>query len=149
WESRLRPSTGHGVTTAVIGNCGVGFAPCRPADRDALIRLMETVEDIPFADLKAGLPWNWDTFPQHNEALGARAYTMDIGTLLPHSTLRNYVMGERCLTGETATAAELEQMQALAREAVAGGALGFGSSTLKEQRTPDDRHIPSYHADEA
>jgi N-acyl-D-aspartate/D-glutamate deacylase len=148
WENRLKPNTGHGVTTAIIGNCGVGFAPCRPQDRDLLIRMMETVEDIPYADLQKGLPWDWETYPEYIEALGRRRYNMDIGTLIPHSTLRAYVMGERALSGEMATATDLATMAALTRDAIRAGALGFGSSTLTDQKTGDGRHIPSFGADE-
>lgn len=148
WESRLYPATGHGVTTALIGNCGVGFAPCRPQDHDELIRLMETVEDIPFADLAKGLPWNWETYPEYLDALAARQYNMDVGTLLPHSTMRAYVMGERALS-DAANDEDRAALANVAREAVAAGALGFGTSTLRDQRTSDGRHIPSLLADEA
>jgi len=147
WESRLYPVTGHGVTTALIGNCGVGFAPCRPEDHDTLIHLMETVEDIRYDDLKKGLPWNWETYPEYLDALAERSYNMDIGTLLPHSTLRAYVMGEDALE-RTANDAERGRLAQLASEAVAAGALGFGTSTLRDQRTRDGRHIPSLRADE-
>jgi N-acyl-D-amino-acid deacylase len=147
WESRLQPLSGHGVTTAVIGNCGVGFAPCRPEDHDMLIRLMETVEDIAFADLSQGLPWNWETYPDYLDALAARSYNMDIATLLPHSTMRAYVMGERSLS-ETASDTDLARLAAVARDAIAAGAIGFGTSTLRDQRTSDGRHIPSVLADE-
>ncbi|MET0378380.1 MAG: amidohydrolase family protein [Spongiibacteraceae bacterium] len=148
WENRLKPNTGHGVTTAIIGNCGVGFAPCRPQDRDMLVRMMETVEDIPYADLKKGLPWDWETYPEYIEALGRRRYNMDIGTLVPHSTLRAYVMGERALSGEIATDTDLTTMAGLTRDAIRAGALGFGSSTLTDQKTSDGRHIPSFGANE-
>ncbi len=149
WESRPKPNTGHGSTTIVVGNCGVGFAPCKPRDRELLIKLMETVEDIPFADLEKGLPWDWETYPEYIEALGRRRYNMDIGTLVPHSTLRAYVMGERSLSDEKPSTADLAQMAALTGEAIRAGALGFGSSMLTEQVTSDGRHIPSFHADEA
>jgi N-acyl-D-aspartate/D-glutamate deacylase len=149
WENRPRPSTGHGVTTIVVGNCGVGFAPCKPEDRDFLIGLMETVEDIPFADLKKGLPWDWESFPEYIDAIGRRRYNMDVGTLVPHSTLRAYVMGKRALSGEPATAEDIATMAALTRDAVKAGALGFGTTILREQRTNDGNHIPSYYADEA
>lgn len=148
WESTLYPATGHGVTTVVIGNCGVGFAPCRPSDRDMLIRLMETVEDISFADLSAGLPWNWETYPDYLDALAQRQFNMDVATLVPHSTLRAYVMGDRSLT-DTATAQDLQQMTQLVCEAVRAGASGIGTSTLRDQKTSDGRHIPSVLADEA
>ena len=148
WESQLYPATGHGVTTALIGNCGVGFAPCRPEDHDSLIELMETVEDIAFDDLSKGLPWGWETYPQYLDALAQRAWNMDVGTLLPHSSLRAYVMGEASLE-RAAAEAERGALARMAGEAVAAGALGFGTSTLRDQRTKDGRHIPSVLADEA
>jgi N-acyl-D-aspartate/D-glutamate deacylase len=148
WESVLHPATGHGVTTAVTGNCGVGFAPCRLEDRDTLIKLMETVEDISFADLSAGLPWNWESFPDYLDALSKRAFNMDIATLIPHSTLRAFVMGKRCLT-ETASAEEREQMASIVCDAIRAGAIGVGTSTLRDQKTSDGYHIPSVLANEA
>lgn len=148
WESMLYPVTGHGVTTVITGNCGVGFAPARKEDHDTIIRLMETVEDIDYADLAKGLPWTWSSFPEYLDALEQRQFNMDVGTLLPHSTLRAYVMGKRSLS-EPASAADREQMAALAAAAVQAGALGFGTSTLRDQKTSDGRHIPSVHADEA
>jgi|KBSSwiStaDraftv2_1062776.scaffolds.fasta_scaffold47736_4 N-acyl-D-aspartate/D-glutamate deacylase len=149
WESKLYPATGHGVTTAVIGNCGVGFAPCHKGDHETLIRLMEWVEDIGFDDLSAGLPWDWETFPDYLDALSRRRFNMDVGALLPHSTLRAYVMGERSLEEGAATGDDLERIAALTRASSAAGALGFGTSTLVDQRTMDGRHIPSFNADEA
>jgi N-acyl-D-amino-acid deacylase len=147
WESVLHPATGHGVTTAVTGNCGVGFAPCRPEDRDSLIKLMETVEDISFADLSAGLPWDWESFPDYLDALSKRKFNMDIATLIPHSTLRAFVMGDRCLT-DNASAEEREQMASMVCEAIRAGAIGVGTSTLRDQKTSDGHHIPSVLADE-
>ena len=147
WESNLNPATGHGVTTVVTGNCGVGFAPCRPQDREMLIQLMETVEDISFADLSAGLPWNWESFPDYLDALSERQFNMDVATLIPHSTLRAYVMGDRCLT-DAATADEREQMAMLVCDAIRAGAVGVGTSTLRDQKTSDGRNIPSVLADE-
>lgn len=147
WESLLYPVTGHGVTTVVTGNCGVGFAPVRPDDHERLIRLMETVEDIRFEDLSKGLPWNWSSFPEYLDALERREYNMDVGTLLPHSTLRAFVIGDRSLS-DKASDAELAGMADLAYAAVQAGALGFGTSTLRDQRTSDGRHIPSVLADE-
>lgn len=147
WEQHLQPATGHGVTTALTGNCGVGFAPCRPQDHDNLIHMMETVEDIPFADLSKGIPWGWESFPQYLDVLAARRYNMDIATLVPHSTLRAYVMGERAL-GERASAADLAEMKSLMHAAIEAGAFGFGSSTLRDQRTSDGRPIPSLSANE-
>ncbi|MFM0394950.1 N-acyl-D-amino-acid deacylase family protein [Paraburkholderia phytofirmans] len=148
WEQRLKPCSGHGITTAIMGNCGVGFAPARPADHDALLRLMEGVEDIPFKVLKAGLPWAWETFPEYLDFLSQRQYDMDVGTLLPHSMLRAYVMGERGIRGESAGAEEIAQMATLASEASGAGALGFASSRLTEQRAKDGSSIPSLRATE-
>lgn len=147
WESCLQPVTGHGVTTAVIGNCGFGFAPCKPADRNEYIHLMEMVEDISVADLSAGLPWNWESFPQYLDALAERQFNMDVAALLPHSTVRAYVMGERSI-GEVANDDELAKISELVSSATRAGALGFGTSTLQDQKTGDGRHIPSYFADE-
>jgi N-acyl-D-aspartate/D-glutamate deacylase len=95
WEDRLTPSSFHGVTTAVIGNCGVGFAPCREADRDVLVRLMEGVEDIPYPVLTEGLPWTWTSFPEFLDLIASKTYDMDIAAYVPHAALRVYVMGQR------------------------------------------------------
>jgi N-acyl-D-aspartate/D-glutamate deacylase len=146
WESRLKPCSGHGITTAILGNCGVGFAPVRPHDQDTVIKVMEGVEDIPYEVLKAGLPWGWESFPEYLDLLSTRRYDMDIGTLLPHSILRTYVMGERALSGGKADAADISEMAKLTREALEAGCLGFGSSRLTEQRTGDGRQIPSLAA---
>jgi N-acyl-D-aspartate/D-glutamate deacylase len=95
WDERMQPSSLHGVTTVVMGNCGVGFAPCRPEDHERLIRLMEGVEDIPLPVLNEGLPWTWEHFPEYLKSLEARRFDVDIGAQLPHAALRVYVMGER------------------------------------------------------
>jgi N-acyl-D-aspartate/D-glutamate deacylase len=100
WSDRLSPSSGHGVTTVVTGNCGVGFAPCRPADRDNLIRLMEGVEDIPDIVMSEGLPWDWESFPEFLDAVERRPHDLDYAVLLPHSPLRVFVMGERAVALE-------------------------------------------------
>jgi len=108
WDERLWPSSQQGVTTAVMGNCGVGFAPCRPEDRDQLIALMEGMEDIPDTALHEGLPWNWESFPEYLQALAARRYDIDIAALLPHAPLRVHAMGERAIRREQAGAEDLE-----------------------------------------
>ncbi|HEX2559789.1 amidohydrolase family protein, partial [Phenylobacterium sp.] len=103
WDERMQPSSWHGVTTVVMGNCGVGFAPCRAEDHDRLIRLMEGVEDIPFPVLSLGLPWNWESYPDYLDALARRRFDVDIASQLPHAALRVFVMGERGANREPAT----------------------------------------------
>ena len=99
----MQPSSWHGVTSVVMGNCGVGFAPCRPEDHDRLIRLMEGVEDIPFPVLTEGLPWNWESYPEYLDGLSKRRFDIDVGSQLPHAALRVFVMGERGANREPAT----------------------------------------------
>lgn len=147
WSEELSPSSSHGVTTVVIGNCGVGFAPCRAADHDRLIRLMEGVEDIPGVVMAEGLSWDWESFPDYLNALESRPRDIDIAALLPHSPLRVFVMGERGAQRETATPADLQKMQALTREALNAGAIGFATSRLLIHRTKAGENIPSYQAD--
>ena len=148
WDARMTPSSGHGVTTVVMGNCGVGFAPCRPEDRDRLIRLMEGVEDIPFPVLTEGLPWTWESFPDYLDALEARAFDVDIGAQLPHAALRVYVMGERGANREPATPADIAAMAAIAKRAVEAGALGFSTSRTLNHRTSDGQPTPTLTAGE-
>jgi N-acyl-D-aspartate/D-glutamate deacylase len=148
WDSRLTPSSWHGVTTAVTGNCGVGFAPCRPEDHETLIRLMEGVEDIPGVVLAEGLPWNWETFPQFLDSLGARRYDVDFAAQLPHAALRVYVMGQRGADREPATQADIAAMARLAREAVEAGALGFSTSRTLNHRSSDGKPTPTLTAAE-
>lgn len=108
WDDQLDPSFSHGVTSVVMGNCGVGFAPCPPGGERGMIELMEGVEDIPGTALYEGIEWGrWETFPEYIDYLGTRQYTLDVGTQIPHSALRNYVMGERALNHEDATSADL------------------------------------------
>lgn len=149
WSDRLNPSSDHGVTTVVMGNCGIGFAPCRPEDRQNLIELMEGVEDIPGAVTAEGLTWDWETFPDFLDALDRRARDIDVGVFVPHSPIRVYVMGDRALRGETATAEDRAAMSRLLREGLEAGALGLGTSKLAAHRSSKGELIPSYKADEA
>lgn len=144
WSDRLNPSSSHGVTTAVMGNCGVGFAPCRKADHDLLVDVMSGVEDIPGVVMAEGLSWNWETFPEYLDAVAAQKRDIDVAAFLPHSPLRVYVMGERGANREQATVEDLAQMRHLAQEAVVAGALGFASSRLMMHRTGGGEAIPSY-----
>jgi N-acyl-D-aspartate/D-glutamate deacylase len=149
WDSRLQPSSWHGVTTAVMGNCGVGFAPVRPQDRDRLVELMEGVEDIPGVALHEGLSWAWESFGQYLDALEARPRDMDLGAQLPHGALRVFVMGERAARLEEATPEEVAQMRALTAEAMRAGALGFSTSRTLNHRTVKGDPTPSLRASEA
>ena len=149
WDTHMTPSAWHGVTTVVMGNCGVGFAPCRPADHDRLIRLMEGVEDIPFPVLTQGLPWTWETYPDYLDALAGRSFDVDIGSQLPHAALRVYVMGERGANREDATPEDIAAMAAIAKAAVEAGALGFSTSRTLNHRTSDGQPTPTLTASEA
>ncbi|MCV7090445.1 N-acyl-D-amino-acid deacylase family protein [Mycobacterium interjectum] len=146
WSERLTPSSAHGVTTVVVGNCGVGFAPCRQSDHDVLVDVMAGVEDIPGVVMTDGLPWTWETFPEYMDALEAGKRDIDVAAYLPHSPLRVYVMGQRGADREPATAADLAEMRALAKEAIEVGALGFASSRLTIHKTESGSPIPSYDA---
>jgi N-acyl-D-amino-acid deacylase len=148
WSDRLSPSSSHGVTTVMTGNCGIGFAPCRSDDRMKLIQLMEGVEDIPEAVTSAGLTWEWETFPQFLDAIDKRERDIDVIALLPHSPLRVYVMGDRAIRREQATDADIAKMKDLAREALAAGAVGVGTSRLHVHRSSTGDLIPTYGAAE-
>lgn len=146
WDNRLWPTSQQGVTTAVMGNCGVGFAPCRPEDRQVLIELMEGVEDIPDTALHEGLPWNWESFPQYLQSLAERNYDVDIAALLPHGPLRVYAMGERAVRREPATAQDLNAMQKLVKEGLAAGAVGLSTSRTMAHRSKSGEFTPMYQA---
>lgn len=146
WSDRMTPSSAHGVTTAVMGNCGVGFAPCRPEDHDVLVDVMAGVEDIPGVVMVDGLPWTWETFPEFLDALDARHRDIDVAAFLPHSPLRVYVMGQRGVDRELPTDEDLALMRKLAEEAIHAGALGFASSRLTLHKTAGGQPIPSYDA---
>jgi N-acyl-D-aspartate/D-glutamate deacylase len=149
WSSRITPSSWHGVTTTLIGNCGVGFAPCEPADQGLLIKLMEGVEDIPEPVLIEGIPWNWRSFPEFLDALEARPYDLDIATQVPHAAVRVHVMGQRGVDREPASAADAQAMARIAVEGIQAGALGFSTSRTINHKTKAGAHIPTLDADEA
>ena len=149
WANQITPSSWNGVTTAVIGNCGVGFAPCQPSQRDMLVKLMEGVEDIPEVVLTEGLPWNWQSFEDYLDALDARPFDLDVVTQVPHAALRVFVMGQRGADREPATAEDRAKMAALAAAGVRAGALGFSTSRTLNHKTKAGIPIPTLKADEA
>ncbi|MFT7247096.1 MAG: N-acyl-D-amino-acid deacylase [Candidatus Azotimanducaceae bacterium] len=142
WDPILAPSSWHGVTTVVMGNCGVGFAPVKPADRDFLIQLMEGVEDIPGAALSEGIDWQWESFPEYLDALEAFPRAIDVATQVPHGAIRAYVMGERCNTDYAPSQQEVDAMAALVREGVEAGALGFSSSKTLLHKDIHGEYMP-------
>ena len=149
WESRITPSSIHGSTTVVMGNCGVGFAPVRLSDHDTLIRLMEGVEDIPGSALHEGLSWKWESFGDYMDAVESLPHDIDIVAQVPHGALRVYVMGERGAKREPATEAEIAEMKRLTREAIGAGALGFSTTRTMVHRTADGDLTPTIGAADA
>jgi N-acyl-D-aspartate/D-glutamate deacylase len=147
WGERMIPSSWHGVTTVVVGNCGVGFAPVHPSDHQQLVELMEGVEDIPGTVLHEGLAWNWQSFPQFMDALDERPFDVDVAVQVPHGALRVHVMGERGARREDATAADIEAMARIAREGIEAGALGFSTSRTLNHRTSKGDFTPTLTAD--
>jgi len=142
WDPLLAPSSWHGVTTVVMGNCGVGFAPCKPKDRQFLIELMEGVEDIPGAALSEGINWQWESFPEYLDALETMPRAIDVAAQVPHGAVRAYVMGDRCSTDYQPTPAEIAEMAALVREGVEAGAVGFSSSKTLLHKDVHGEYMP-------
>ena len=147
WDPIVSPSSWHGVTSIVMGNCGVGFAPVRPTDHNMLIELMEGVEDIPGAALHEGVPWGWESFPEFMDALEAMPRAIDVATQVPHNPVRAYVMGEDASSDRPSTPDERERMATIVWEGLASGALGFTTSRTKFHRTSTGKHVPSHFAD--
>ena len=148
WDPQLAPSCYHGVTTAVMGNCGVGFAPVHPDQHGFLIELMEGVEDIPGTALHEGIDWSWESFPEYLDALERRRFTMDLGTQVPHGSIRTYVMGERGARNEPATPEDIAQMAKLVKEGMAAGALGFSTSRTLAHTAINGEPVPGTFAAE-
>ena len=148
WDDELDPSFSHGVTTAISGNCGVGFAPLRAHLRKPLMELMEGVEEIPEIVLDEGLDWRWESFPDYLNRLDERHYTMDIASQLAHAPLRVYVMQERALAHEQATTEDIETMSRLVEEAMTAGALGFSCARLLEHFSSTGSHVPGTFAED-
>ena len=143
WDKLVTPSSWHGVTTVVMGNCGVGFAPVKPGTEDELISLMESVEDIPGTALHEGIPWGWESFPDYLDTIDT-PYAVDVGTQVPHVAIRHYVMGERCY--DEATEDDLEQMRRITRDALERGALGFSTSRFYGHVDKAGRLVPGTRA---
>ena len=148
WDSHMAPSSWHGVTTAVMGNCGVGFAPCKPADRERLIELMEGVEDIPGAVMHEGMKWEWESFSEYLDALDRKPRDIDICALLPHAAVRVFVMGDRAIALENANQGDIAQMRQIACDAMKAGAFGFSTSRSLSHKTLRGDPTPTLRAQE-
>ncbi|MFN0063735.1 MAG: N-acyl-D-amino-acid deacylase family protein [Myxococcaceae bacterium] len=148
WESRHSPSSEHGITTIVTGSCGLGFAPCRQQDREDLISIMAGVEDIPERVIKAGLAWSWESFPQYLDAIEARPHDVDIASMIPHSALRLYVMGERATASTEATEADIARMSDAVRDAIKAGAIGFATSRALRHKSSRGETLPTVRTTE-
>ncbi|MDT5347510.1 MAG: N-acyl-D-amino-acid deacylase [Mycobacterium sp.] len=148
WDSLLEPSSGHGVTTVVTGNCGVGFAPVRPGTEEWLIKLMEGVEDIPGTALTEGIAWGWESYPEYLDAIGKQNFAIDVGSQVAHGSVRAYAMGERGARNEPATPEDIEAMSRLVTEAMEAGALGFSTSRTLAHRAMDGEPVPGTFAAE-
>ena len=148
WDALLEPSSGHGVTTVVTGNCGVGFAPVRPGTEDWLIKLMEGVEDIPGTALTEGITWDWETYPEYLDAIGKQKFSIDVGSQVAHGAVRAYAMGARGARNEPATPDDIAAMSRLVQEAVEAGALGFSTSRTLAHRAMDGEPVPGTFAAE-
>jgi N-acyl-D-aspartate/D-glutamate deacylase len=148
WDPQTAPSSWHGVTTAVMGNCGVGFAPCKPQDREKLVELMEGVEDIPSPVMHEGLKWTWESFPEYFQSLASKQRDIDLCALLPHAAVRVYVMGDRAMRHEKAAEADIAQMRVIARDAVAAGAFGFSTSRTISHKSLTGEYTPTLRANE-
>ncbi|MDE1150844.1 MAG: amidohydrolase family protein [Azospirillaceae bacterium] len=148
WDTQFSPSTNHGVTTVLLGNCGVGFAPCRPEQRAQMIDVMEGVEDIPGIVMAEGLPWNWETFPDYLDAIEKRPMDADFAVAVPHIPVRVFVMGQRAIDREPATGADMKAMAALVREGIQAGAFGFSTTRVIGHRTASGDQLPVTTASE-
>ncbi|RYE44413.1 MAG: hypothetical protein EOP21_07190, partial [Hyphomicrobiales bacterium] len=142
WDDTLDPSFSNGVTTAIAGNCGVGFAPVHAEHRQMLIELMEGVEDIPGIVLNEGLDWQWKSFPDYLNRIGERSYSMDVGVQMTHAPLRLFVMGDRAARHEESTPADIEQMRKLVTEGMQAGAMGFSAARFRSHRSTLGQYVP-------
>ena len=148
WDPVLEPSVSHGVTTVVMGNCGVGFAPVRPGSEEWLIQLMEGVEDIPGSALSEGIDWSWESFPQYLDALDKREFAINVGAQIAHGAVRGYIMGEKGAKNEPADPEEIAKMKALVKEALLAGAMGFSTSRTIAHKAMDGEPVPGTFAAE-